>query len=95
MPRYILTCIDKPESLALRMATREAHLAYVREHLDTIRAAGPLLDEGGQMNGSLFFMDAEDPEAIRAFNAADPYALAGLFARVDIRVWRQTVGEPI
>ncbi len=95
MPRYILTCIDKPESLALRMATREAHLAYVREHLDAIRAAGPLLDEAGQMTGSHFLMDAETPESIRAFHEADPYSKAGLFERVEIRLWRQTLGAAI
>ena len=28
MALFVLTCIDKPESLALRLATREAHFAY-------------------------------------------------------------------
>lgn len=95
MPRYVLTCIDKPSSLSLRMATREAHLAYVRGHGQTIVAAGPLLDDAGDMNGSLFLIDAPDSGAIEAFSLADPYRQAGLFERVEIRLWRQTLGAPI
>lgn len=95
MPRYVLTCIDKPDSLALRMATREAHLDYVRAHSDSIRAAGPLLDETGNMNGSLFLIDAPEASGIEAFSLADPYRQAGLFDRVEIRLWRQTLGTPI
>jgi uncharacterized protein YciI len=95
MPRYVLTCLDKPDSLALRMANREAHLAYVRDHLEGIRAAGPLLDAAGEMNGSLFLIDAPDEARVEAFSRADPYRLAGLFDRVEIRLWRQSVGAPI
>ena len=32
MPHFALICIDKPASLALRMATREAHFAHVAAH---------------------------------------------------------------
>ncbi len=95
MPRYVLMCVDKADSLDLRMATREAHLAYVRENLGMVPAAGPLLDGEGRMNGSLFIMEAPDAEAVEAFSAADPYRLAGLFDRVEIRAWRQSVGAPI
>jgi uncharacterized protein YciI len=87
--------VDKPDALALRMATRESHLAYVRNHLASIRAAGPLLDGEGQMNGSLFLIDADGPEAVEAFSQADPYRQAGLFERVEIRLWRQTLGAAI
>jgi uncharacterized protein YciI len=92
MALFALMCFDKPESLALRMANREAHLAYVREHLAMIRAAGPFLDDLGEMAGSMFLLDAEDREAVRALNAADPYTLAGLFERVEIRGWRVSLG---
>ncbi len=30
MANFALICIDKPNSLALRLATREAHFAYAR-----------------------------------------------------------------
>jgi len=95
VPLYVLTCVDKPQSLALRMATREAHLAYVAAASGAIRAAGPLLDSDGQMNGSLFIMDCTDEAAVAAFSHADPYRLAGLFETVEIRLWRQTIGAPL
>ncbi len=92
MALFALMCFDKPDSLALRMANREDHLAYAREHMSMIRVAGPLLDDAGDMAGSMFLIEAEDSATVNAFNAADPYTRAGLFERVDIRGWRVTLG---
>lgn len=92
MPLYALMCFDKPDSLSLRMANREAHLAYARENMSRIKVAGPYLDEAGDMAGSMFLMEAETADTVRAFNAADPYTKAGLFERVEVRQWRVTMG---
>jgi uncharacterized protein YciI len=92
MALFILMCVDHPGGLARRMATREAHLAYAREHLSMIKVAGPLLDEAGDMAGSMFIIEAPDKAAVEAFSAADPYRLADVFERVEIRPWRITVG---
>jgi len=32
---------------------------------------------------------------VAAFSAGDPYLLAGLFERVEIRLWRQSIGAPL
>ena len=53
MALFVLICIDKPDSLALRMATREAHFDYVRANPGVARLGGPFLSEGGDMAGSL------------------------------------------
>ena len=92
MPLFVLTCLDKPNSLPLRQATREAHLAYLAEHPGVMRLGGPFLDAAGDMAGSLMIVEAADLAAAKAFNAADPYSRADLFASVDIRPWRVTVG---
>ncbi len=92
MALFVLVCTDKPDALSLRMATREAHLAYVRENLARLKLAGPLSDEAGDMAGSLFIMEAEDIGQVRAFNAADPYTQAGLFQSVQVLPFRATVG---
>jgi uncharacterized protein YciI len=89
---FVLTCIDKPDSLALRMATREAHFAYARARPGMIKLGGPFLDEAGEMAGSLIILEAEDMAAAKAFNAEDPYTLAGLFQSVEVRPWRATFG---
>jgi hypothetical protein len=92
MALFALICIDKPGALELRLKTREAHLAYIRER-GLPRLGGPLLDANGDMAGSLMIIEAEDLAAAEAFSAGDPYAKARLFERVEIRPWRVTVGQ--
>jgi len=86
---FVLTAVDKENSLALRMATREAHFAYARE-TDVIRMGGPFLDPKGDMAGSLIIFEAENLDAAKRWAANDPYAKAGLFARSEIRPWKLT-----
>jgi uncharacterized protein YciI len=93
MPLFTLICFDEPNALDLRMATREAHLAYVRENLAMVKLAGPMLDAGDGMAGSLFVIEAADRAAVEAFNAADPYQKAGVFGQVEIRGFRATIGQ--
>ena len=93
MPLFALICFDKPGSLDLRMATREAHLAYVGQHRAMLKVAGPLLDEAEGMAGSMFILEAPDRAAVDAFTAADPYSQAGLFGQVEIRGYRASVGS--
>ena len=94
MALFVLTCIDKPNALELRMATREAHFAYARGMpAGMIRLGGPFLDEKGDMAGSLIIIDVADLAAAEAFTQNDPYRKAGLFERVEIRPWKATFGE--
>lgn len=95
MPTFVLICTDKPKSLDLRMANREAHLAYAKDFADSIRLGGPLLDAAGDMAGSMFVLEAEDRAAAEAFSANDPYNKAGLFQSVDIRPFRPVLGALI
>jgi uncharacterized protein YciI len=91
---FVVTCIDKPDSLALRMATREAHFAYAgSKPPGMIKLGGPFLDAAGDMTGSLVILEAEDLAEAKRFNAEDPYTLAGLFQSVDVRPWRVTFGS--
>jgi uncharacterized protein YciI len=89
--RAALICIDKPGHEDLRKATREAHLAYVRA-TGVVEVGGPFLDPEGRMTGSLLVLDVPDLSAARAWADADPYALAGLFASVDLREWKKVIG---
>jgi uncharacterized protein YciI len=93
MSLYVLMCFDKPGALDLRMATREAHFAYVRGNPIKMRLGGPFLNAAGEMVGSLIFIEAESQAAAEAFSAEDPYAKAGVFERVEIRPWKATFGE--
>jgi uncharacterized protein YciI len=93
MPLFMLACFDRPNSLDLRMATREAHLTYVRDNVAMVKVAGPMLDDEDGMAGSLFILTAPNRAAVQAFNAADPYQKAGLFAQVEIRGFRASIGS--
>lgn len=86
---FALICTDKPGALALRLATRPAHLSYVDGAVAQVISAGALLDAAGNPAGSLFVLEAADAAAAQAFAEADPYARAGLFESVVIRPFRQ------
>jgi uncharacterized protein YciI len=92
MPLFVLSCHDRAGSLDLRMATREAHLAYVRGHAGKVKLGGPYLGPDGGMIGSLLILETADEAEARAFADGDPYNLAGLFERVDLAAWRVTIG---
>jgi len=91
MTLYVISWTDKPDSLPLRMATREAHLAYAKTLGERVKLGGPFLDEAGQMAGSLIIIEADSLDEARALHAEDPYAKAGLFERSDVRPYRITL----
>lgn len=93
MPLFVLTLIDKPNALELRMATREAHLAWVRGRIGELKLGGPFLDDAGNMAGSLMILEEPDLAAAKAFNAEDPYTKAGLWQSVDVRPFKVTLGQ--
>ncbi|MFC3124999.1 YciI family protein [Pseudoroseomonas globiformis] len=86
---FAIQCEDKPDSLDLRMATRPTHLEYLDSQVAAILQGGPVLDAEGKPCGSLLLVDVADQAAAEAFAAGDPYAKAGLFAKVSIRPFRQ------
>ena len=93
MALFVLTCIDKPNVLEIRTATRETHIAYLKGFADSLLLAGPFLDDAGEMCGSLLIFEAPDKAAVQAFSDGDPYAQAGIFARVEIRGFRPGMGK--
>ena len=89
--RFALMTKDKPGALQTRMDNREAHLAYIKE-TGVVEMAGPVLDDEGQMCGSLIVLEVDDLAAAQAWADNDPYAKAGLFADVTLRAWKKVIG---
>jgi len=89
--RFALMTKDKPGALQTRMDNREAHLAYIAE-TGVVEMAGPVLDEDGQMCGSLIILEVADLTAAREWAENDPYARAGLFAETILRPWKKVIG---
>ena len=90
MPLFAVICRDKPGALQVRLDTRDAHLAHIRDS-GIVAMAGPLMEDG-QMCGSLVVLDTGDLDAAQAWAAADPYKAAGLFASVDVIAWNKVIG---
>jgi uncharacterized protein len=89
---FCVMCIDKPDSEALRLANREAHLQYVVSQ-DYVEIGGPLVsDDGETMIGSLLLLHTQDRAQAEAFVENDPYHKAGLFARTEIHRWKHLLG---
>jgi uncharacterized protein len=86
---FVVIATDKPNSLRLRMATREAHFAYARDS-GVIKIGGPFLDPKGEMAGSLIIFEADDLESAKAWHASDPYVKVGLFEQSEVRPWKPT-----
>jgi uncharacterized protein YciI len=86
-----LSARDKPDHLQTRMDNRTAHLAYIEE-TGVVAQAGPLLDQEGNMAGSLIILEVEDMAAGEAWAAADPYNKAGLFEAVELITWKKVIG---
>jgi uncharacterized protein len=89
---FVITAIDKPDSLALRMSTRSAHFDYARV-TGVVRLGGPFLSDAGEMIGSLIIIEAADLAEAQRWQAGDPYAQAGLFAHAELRPWKATANN--
>jgi len=87
---YMIETFDKPGTLDLRTATRDAHLAFLAENAALLLACGAKLDDDGNAaGGGLYVVALESRAEAEAFIAADPFFKAGLFDRVVIQRWRK------
>jgi hypothetical protein len=89
---------DRPGSLALRLGARPAHV----ERLKALNEAGRLVLAGPHpaidaadpgpagFSGSLIVAEFATREAAIAWAAEDPYAAAGVYAKVTVKPFRKT-----
>lgn len=83
---------DKSGHLQVRMENRPAHVEWLKGN--PIALAGPLLDENGEMCGSMVVCEAASQEDAERLFAEDPYAKAGLFETTSIAPWKWVIGAP-
>ena len=82
---------DKDGALQTRKDNRQAHLDYI-EATGVVTQAGQLLNEAGEMCGSLIILEVEDLSAAQDWADNDPYAKAGLFKHVRVEAWKKVIG---
>ena len=91
----ILASDIEPNGLAIREATKDKHLDYIRSLGDKIKFSGPLMtDDGSSPNDTTLVASAASIKEAKIITEKDPYAQAGLFDRVQVRSWNWTVGSP-
>lgn len=92
---YVLICTDKPNGLDLRQKNRGDHLAWLAELGNRLKLAGPFTTpDGARPVGSLLVVEAESESEAQEMAGRDPYAIAGVFAAVDIRPWKWLIRNP-
>ncbi len=91
---YALICTDKAKSVDLRMSVRPDHVAFLQGLGDTLKAAGPFLNDEGSPIGSLVVIEAGTKQEAEAIAVEDPYAKAGLFETVEITQWNWILKNP-
>ena len=96
---YVIEGYDGENVLPKRLAARPEHLA----RLTALAKAGRLLVAGpcpaidapdpgpAGFSGSLVVADFESLEAARAWADADPYVAAGVYARTEVRPFKQVL----
>lgn len=95
-PCFLFACWDGPGSAPLRVRDLDGHLAHVEAHWRRYVIAGPMRDPGGQaIVGSLFLVLAEDVDNAWALMRGDPYVTNGMYARIDVRHFTQSIGLAI
>jgi uncharacterized protein YciI len=92
---WAISCVDHPDSAALR----ETHMRPHRAYLDTqsavlVLAGATLSDDGSAATGSLFIVNVPSRAAAQAFSDRDPFTHAGMFARVSITRMRKSQWNP-
>lgn len=96
---YVIEGHDAPDTLAKRMEARPAHVARLRALCDAARllVAGPCPaidapDPGpAGYTGSVVIAEFPSLAEARAWADGDPYVAAGVYARVDVRPFRQAL----
>jgi hypothetical protein len=94
---YAIICEDKPNSLALRMETRPAHLTALQllQNEGRLLTAGPLPaidsenpgDNG--FTGSVIIAEFDSISDAQTWAQSDPYAVAGVFANVVVKPYKK------
>jgi uncharacterized protein YciI len=82
---FAVHCLDRPNSIEVRRANFDAHMAHLKATRLKIVISGPLLGTDHETTvGSFFLVDAPSMTDAEAFNRDDPYRRAGVWKQVKI-----------
>jgi uncharacterized protein len=83
-----------PEAQARRQAVRPRHLCEIQPLVDAgnILTGGAILDDDGNMRGSVLLVDFPSREALDAWLDNDPYVTGGVWQEIEVVPFRVAVG---
>ena len=89
--KFVIIGWDGPEGQAKRPIHRPLHLERLRKLQDQgkLICAGPFADQAG----SLIIIEADSLDEAEAFAREDPYAIKGIFERVEVHPFKQVLPE--
>ncbi len=90
---FALIAFDQPNHVAKRLELRPEHLKFLESLGDSLKLAGPYLNEKEEGIGTILLLEAANLEDARAAFARDPYYQAGLFDTLSIKPWRLTINH--
>ena len=89
MKTYLVTCIDKKNSLKKRLANRDLHLEYLKKLKNRLILAGPILNKDDKPKGSVLILKFQNRVELNNFLKNDPYAKVGLFETIKIEIFKR------
>jgi uncharacterized protein YciI len=82
------------EAKARRAAVRPKHLRQIAPRVERgqILIGGAILNEAGEMVGSVLLVDFESRDELDAWLETDPYVTGGVWKDIEVRLYRPAVG---
>jgi uncharacterized protein len=95
MAQFLVIAYDAADesAKARRAAARPAHFAGIAPMVERgeLRAAGAILDDLGDMIGSVIFAEFEDRAELDAWLGREPYVKEGVWHKVEVRPFRLAI----
>ena len=92
---WIISCVDKPNTAAIREKVLAPHREYLGSQKGILVLAGATQnDDGTQAIGSLFVLNVGSRAEAKAFSDGDPFTKAGMFRSVTITRMRKGQWNP-
>lgn len=82
--QFMIKAYDGPGMLGRRMEVRPRHLEGMNRLIQHVVCAGGLLDDDGEMKGSMLVVEFEDRSELDEYLASEPYVLEHVWEKIEV-----------